>query len=181
MAAEPRLRLSPGGAMRALGLLAVAAFIGLLVSVFAFTVVVTSTPLTALTSRMPRHGLLVLVLAVLGITTLASAFVPEYWMLASVRVVGGVAHGLFWAVVAAYASRLVSEEQIGRAISVTLGGGKRVRPVRSCCIMPCLIARIFVSRRSKSASSVSISVRSVAIACCSGMLGRRRKTSLRSA
>lgn len=98
-------------------------FIGLLVSIFAFTVVVTSTPLTALTSRMPRHGLLVAVLAVLGLTTLASAFVPEYWMLAAVRVVGGVAHGLFWAVVAAYASRLVPEHQIGRAVSVTLGGG----------------------------------------------------------
>ena len=51
-------------------------FIGLLMSVFAFTVVITSTPLTALTSRMPRHGLLVAVLGVLGLTTLASAFVP---------------------------------------------------------------------------------------------------------
>ena len=98
-------------------------FIGLLMSVFAFTVVITSTPLTALTSRMPRHGLLVIVLAVLGITTLASAFVPEYWMLVGVRIVGGVAHGLFWAIVAAYASRLVPEGQIGRAVSVTLGGG----------------------------------------------------------
>lgn len=98
-------------------------FIGLLVSIFAFTVVVTSTPLTALTSRMPRHGLLVAVLIVLGLTTLASAIVPEYWMLAAVRVVGGVAHGLFWAIVASYASRLVPEHQIGRAVSVTLGGG----------------------------------------------------------
>jgi MFS transporter, DHA1 family, inner membrane transport protein len=98
-------------------------FIGLLMSVFAFTVVITSTPLTALTSRMPRHGLLVVVLAVLGLTTLASAFVPEYWMLVAVRIVGGVAHGLFWAIVAAYASRLVPEGQIGRAVSVTLGGG----------------------------------------------------------
>jgi len=98
-------------------------FIGLLVSAFAFTVVVTSTPLTALTSRMPRHGLLVAVLVVLGLTTLASAVVPEYWMLIAVRVVGGVAHGLFWAIVAAYASRLVPETQIGRAISITLGGG----------------------------------------------------------
>ena len=105
------------------GLGVVEPFIGLLVSVFAFTVVVTSTPLTALTSRMPRHGLLVAVLVVLGLTTLASAFVPEYWMLAAVRVVGGVAHGLFWAVVASYASRLVPEDQIGRAVSVTLGGG----------------------------------------------------------
>ena len=98
-------------------------FIGLLMSVFAFTVVITSTPLTALTSRMPRHGLLVAVLAVLGLTTLASAFVPEYWMLVAVRIVGGVAHGLFWAIVAAYAARLVPEGQIGRAVSVTLGGG----------------------------------------------------------
>ena len=105
------------------GLGVVEPFIGLLMSVFAFTVVITSTPLTALTSRMPRHGLLVLVLAVLGLTTLASAFVPEYWMLVAVRIVGGVAHGLFWALVAAYASRLVPEGQIGRAVSVTLGGG----------------------------------------------------------
>lgn len=97
--------------------------VGLLVSAFAFTVVITSTPLTALTSRMPRHGLLVAVLAVLGVTTLASAFVPEYWMLVAIRIVGGVAHGLFWALVAAYAARLVPEHQIGRAVSVTLGGG----------------------------------------------------------
>ncbi|MDF2574050.1 MAG: transporter [Agromyces sp.] len=98
-------------------------FVGLLVSVFAFAVVVTSAPLTALTSRMPRHGLLVVVLAVLGLTTLASAFVPEYWMLAVLRIVGGVAHGLFWALVAAYAARLVPDGQIGRAVSITLGGG----------------------------------------------------------
>ncbi|WP_448810856.1 MFS transporter [Agromyces bauzanensis] len=97
--------------------------IGLLVSVFAFTVVVTSTPLTALTSRMPRHGLLVAVLLVLGATTLASGLVPEYWMLVAIRIVGGVAHGLFWALVAAYAARLVPEGQIGRGISITLGGG----------------------------------------------------------
>lgn len=98
-------------------------FVGLLVSVFAFTVVVTSTPLTALTSRMPRHGLLVAVLLVLGATTLASGLVPEYWMLVAIRIVGGIAHGLFWALVAAYTARLVPEGQIGRAVSVTLGGG----------------------------------------------------------
>jgi len=97
--------------------------VGLLVSVFAFAVVITSAPLTALTSRMPRHGLLVAVLVVLGVTTLASAFAPDYWMLVAIRIVGGVAHGLFWALVAAYAARLVPEHQIGRAVSVTLGGG----------------------------------------------------------
>lgn len=97
--------------------------VGLLVSVFAFTVVITSTPLTALTSRMPRHALLVAVLVVLGLTTMASALVPEYWMLIAVRIVGGLAHGVFWAIVASYASRLVPHDQIGRAVAVTLGGG----------------------------------------------------------
>jgi predicted MFS family arabinose efflux permease len=97
--------------------------VGLLVSVFAFTVVLTSTSLTAVTARMPRHALLVVVLAVLGVTTLASALVSEYWMFIALRIVGGLAHGVFWAIVAAYASRLVPRDQIGRAISVTLGGG----------------------------------------------------------
>ena len=98
-------------------------YVGLLVSVFAFTVVVTAAPLTALTSRMPRRGLLVAVMIALGLSTLASAVVPEYWMLIAVRLVGGVAHGLFWALVAAYTSRLVPPRLIGRAVSVVLGGG----------------------------------------------------------
>ncbi len=97
--------------------------VGLLVSVFAFAVVVTSAPLTALTSRMPRHGLLVAVLVVLGLSTLASALVSDYWMLVLVRIAGGIAHGVFWALVAAYAARLVVPAQIGRAVAVTLGGG----------------------------------------------------------
>jgi Arabinose efflux permease len=57
--------------------------VGLLVSVFAFTVVLTSTSLTALTARMPRHALLVVVLAVLGvmmggIMVGLTAFAPTY-------------------------------------------------------------------------------------------------------
>ncbi|MBM7505583.1 MFS transporter [Agromyces aurantiacus] len=97
--------------------------VGLLVSVFAFTVVVTSTPLTALTRRMSRRSLLTAVLVVLAASTLLSAVVPEYWMLVGVRVVGGVAHGLFWALVGAYPARIVADAQLGRAVSVVLGGG----------------------------------------------------------
>lgn len=97
--------------------------VGLLVSVFAFTVVLTSTPATHLTRRLDRKRLLVGVLVVLGLSTLASALAPNYAVLIAVRVAGGVAHGLFWAIVAAYASRLVPEAQIGRAVAVVLGGG----------------------------------------------------------
>jgi len=97
--------------------------VGLLVTVFAFTVVVTSTPLTALTRRWPRHGMIVGVLVVLGLSNLLTAFSPDYiWVVAS-RIIGGVAHGMFWSIVGAYAGHLVPKEQIGRAVSITLGGG----------------------------------------------------------
>ncbi|MEI5584251.1 MULTISPECIES: MFS transporter [unclassified Agromyces] len=97
--------------------------VGLLVSVFAFAVVVTSAPLTALTRRVPRRTLLTAVLVVLALTSLASAVVPEYWMLVAVRVLGGVAHGVFWALVGAYPARLVAHGRLGRAVSIVLGGG----------------------------------------------------------
>ncbi|WP_430647661.1 MFS transporter [Agromyces sp. GXS1127] len=100
-----------------------APLVGLLVSVFAFTVVVTSTPLTALLKRMPRRTLITMVLVVLGLSTAASALVPDYGQLVAVRIVGGVAHGLFWALVGAYPARLVAEQHLGRAVSVVLGGG----------------------------------------------------------
>jgi DHA1 family inner membrane transport protein len=97
--------------------------IGLLVTVFAFTVVVTSTPLTALTRRWPRHGMIVGILVVLGLSNLLTALSPDYgWVVAS-RILGGIAHGMFWSIVGAYAGHLVPKEQIGRAVSITLGGG----------------------------------------------------------
>ncbi|MGR0319132.1 MFS transporter [Agromyces sp. ZXT2-3] len=100
-----------------------APLVGLLVSVFAFTVVVTSTPLTALLRRMPRRTLITVVLVVLGLSTAASALAPDYGQLVAIRIVGGVAHGLFWALVGAYPARLVAERNLGRAVSVVLGGG----------------------------------------------------------
>jgi DHA1 family inner membrane transport protein len=97
--------------------------IGLTVSVYAFTVVLTSAPLVAATSRIPRRALLITVLVVLGCSTGLSALAPEYWMFVVARVVGGVAHGVFWALVAAAAARLVPDHLIGRAVAVVLGGG----------------------------------------------------------
>ena len=39
------------------------------------------------------------------------------------RILGGVAHGMFWSIVGAYAGHLVPKEQIARAVSITIGGG----------------------------------------------------------
>lgn len=97
--------------------------VGLLVSWFAFTVVATSAPLAYLTRRMPRHGLMMAVLVVFAASNVLTAIAPSYELLIASRVLGGMAHGLFWAVVGAYAAHLVPKEQIGRAVSVIIAGG----------------------------------------------------------
>ncbi|MBC7443055.1 MAG: MFS transporter [Ramlibacter sp.] len=97
--------------------------VGLLVSWFAFTVVLTSTSLAHLTRRLPRHGLIVLVLVVLAVSNVLTAVAPNYAFMVGGRILGGMAHGLFWAVVGAYAAHLVPREQIGRAVAITVSGG----------------------------------------------------------
>ncbi|MFP5251003.1 MAG: MFS transporter [Actinomycetes bacterium] len=97
--------------------------IGLLVSVFAFTVVLSSTTLIRLTRRLPRHRLVIGVLLVFAAATAAGAVVPSYEWVVATRIVGGLAHGVFWTVVGAYAAYLVPKEQIGRAVAITSAGG----------------------------------------------------------
>ncbi|HEX4441985.1 MAG TPA: MFS transporter [Galbitalea sp.] len=97
--------------------------IGFTVSIFAFTVVVTSAPISILMRRVPRHALLIAVLVVLAASALVSALSINYTMLVVSRIIGGIAHGVFWSVVGAYAAYLVPKEHLGRAVSIVLGGG----------------------------------------------------------
>ncbi|MEO5535623.1 MAG: MFS transporter [Pseudolysinimonas sp.] len=97
--------------------------VGLLVSLFAFTVVISTGPLTLLTRRFSRKWLLVVLLGVFAIANVAAAVAPTYELLAAARILGGLAHGLFWAVASPYIALLVSPRQLARAVSVTTGGG----------------------------------------------------------
>lgn len=97
--------------------------VGLLVSVFAFTVVLSATPLTFLTRRFDRKWLLVTLLGVFALSNVFAALAPNYELLAAARILGGLAHGLFWAVVNPYTAFLVPRHQLARAISVTTAGG----------------------------------------------------------
>jgi predicted MFS family arabinose efflux permease len=96
---------------------------GLLISFFAFAVVLTSVPLSLLFRRVPRHLLLVGVLVVVAVTSVLASTAPSYEFLVAVRIIGGMAHGVFWGVVGAYSAHLVPKEQIGRAVALTTGGG----------------------------------------------------------
>jgi predicted MFS family arabinose efflux permease len=97
--------------------------IGLLITIFAGTVVVTTAPLAALTRQYSRKSLLLVVLAVFSLANVLAALAPSYEMLVGARVLGGLAHGLFWAVAGAYAAHLVPRHQLARAVAVTSAGG----------------------------------------------------------
>ena len=97
--------------------------IGLLVTIFAATVVVATVPLTSLTRTLSRKWLMVALLAVFALANLLAAIAPSYEFLVGARILGGAAHGLFWAVTGPYASRLVPRHQLARAVAVTGAGG----------------------------------------------------------
>jgi predicted MFS family arabinose efflux permease len=97
--------------------------VGMLITVFAATVVVATAPVTQLTRRVPRKRLLIVLLAVFAVANLLAALAPSYGVLLIARVIGGAAHGVFWAVVTPYAARLVAPERLGSAVAVATAGG----------------------------------------------------------
>lgn len=96
--------------------------VGFLITLFAGTVVLTAAPLAVLTRRFSRKGLVVVVLAVFLAANVAAGLAPTYEFLAAARVLGGLAHGLFWAIMGAYAAHLVPKRQLGRAVAITSSG-----------------------------------------------------------
>jgi len=97
--------------------------VGILVSVFAGTVVLSAAPLATLTRRFPRKTLVIVVLVVIVVSSVLTGLAPNYPLLVAARVLGGLAHGLFWAVVGAYSAHLVPKKFLGRAVAITAGGG----------------------------------------------------------
>ncbi|MER3388436.1 MAG: MFS transporter [Microcella sp.] len=97
--------------------------VGLLITIFAGTVVLTTAPLAALTRRFERKQLLLAVLVLFAVANVGAAIAPDYALLVVARVLGGLAHGLFWAIAGAYSGHLVPKHQIARAVAVTSGGG----------------------------------------------------------
>lgn len=97
--------------------------VGFLVTIFAASVVISAAPLAALTRNYPRKPLVLIVLGVFVLANILAAIAPNYAVLVVARVLGGLTHGLFWAVVGAYSAHLVPRNQIGRAVAITSAGG----------------------------------------------------------
>lgn len=96
--------------------------VGLLLSVWAGVIIVTSLPAVRLTARLDRRTLIVATLAVMAVANLVTALAPTFEAVLAVRIVAAVAHGTFWSIVMVYATSLVDPSIAGRTVAVVSAG-----------------------------------------------------------
>ncbi|GAA1792604.1 MFS transporter [Luedemannella flava] len=97
--------------------------LGLLVTGYALMVALFAAPLGLLTGRIPRRRLLAGAVLAYAVSNVIVAVAPNYPVAAAGRLLGGLTHGAFWAMLAGYASRLVSPDRVGRTVAIVSGGG----------------------------------------------------------
>jgi DHA1 family inner membrane transport protein len=95
---------------------------GLLVSGYAAVVAVGSIPMAALLERLPRRPVLAVLLAAYGISNAVFAASTSYGLALAARLVAGLAHAAFFAVVVSAAVALVPRARAGRAVAIVMAG-----------------------------------------------------------
>ncbi len=95
---------------------------GILVSLYAVLVAVTSVPIAAVAERWPRRVVLAVLLAVYTLSNVLFAVAPDYAVAIVARSIGGLAHAGFFAVAVAAAVSLVAAAHSGRAVTVVMSG-----------------------------------------------------------
>ncbi|CAB3805435.1 MFS transporter [Pararobbsia alpina] len=96
--------------------------VGVLVTGYAWLAALTAIPFTLATNRLDRRTLFLGLLAVIAVANLFATVSPSYAMLAGVRIVTALTHGVFWSILAAFATRLVPEMPANRALAWAFGG-----------------------------------------------------------
>ncbi len=95
---------------------------GFLVTGFAMVVAIAAAPLTAVTSRWNRKGLMLSLLLACTLGNVLTFFSPSYGILLASRLLVAVAIGVFWSTAAGMAVRIVPERHAVRATSAVYGG-----------------------------------------------------------
>ena len=95
---------------------------GLLVSLYAAGVVVGAPLITVLCAKMPRHRLLMGLMALYALGNLLSAFSDRLWTVGLFRFLSGLPHGAFFGVAALVAASMVTHEQRARAVGRVMLG-----------------------------------------------------------
>ncbi|MFI6517254.1 Cmx/CmrA family chloramphenicol efflux MFS transporter [Spirillospora sp. NPDC050679] len=95
---------------------------GLLISAYAFGMVVGAPALALATLRVPRRTALLAFLAVFVLTHVVGALTPGYAVLFAARLIGAAACAGFFGVASVAAVDLVPEHVRGRALAIVIGG-----------------------------------------------------------
>jgi DHA1 family inner membrane transport protein len=95
---------------------------GLLISGYAFGVVLGAPVLTALTARWPRKAVLVGLMVIFTVGNAACALAPGYALLMAARVLTAFAHGTFFGVGSVVATGLVQPNRRASAIAIMFTG-----------------------------------------------------------
>ena len=90
---------------------------GLLVTLFAFTVMLFGPPLTAWLAHIERKRLFVLILLVFAGSNALAALAPNLWVLGLARFIPALALPVFWGTASETAGQLAGPERAGRAVS----------------------------------------------------------------
>ncbi|WP_259780340.1 MFS transporter [Aestuariispira ectoiniformans] len=104
------------------GLAVTEAMAGQMVTVFAIGIVAAAIPLTMATNRMRRRPLLLTAICGFAIVNTVTAVSDDYNLILVARFFAGVFAGLFWSLMAGYATRMVAPHLQGRAIAVAMIG-----------------------------------------------------------
>jgi predicted MFS family arabinose efflux permease len=96
---------------------------GLLIAVYALVVALGSVPLAVVTNRLPRKGLILSSLAGYALSSMLVISTSSFVIALAARVVGGLAHAIFFTVASAYVPRLVPHHLVGRSTSLMQAGG----------------------------------------------------------
>lgn len=95
---------------------------GVLVSLWAATVVVASIPLARFAARWDRRAVVAGAMVVLAVSVVGTALADAYPAAVASRLLGAAAAGLVWATVNAHTAAVVDERLLARGVAVVLAG-----------------------------------------------------------
>ncbi|UVH51740.1 MFS transporter [Pseudomonas sp. CBSPBW29] len=96
--------------------------VGLAVTLYAWIGAASGLLSNWLNRWIPRKTLLIALMLLLAVSNGLAALSPDFPTLLGSRAVGALAHGVFWAIVAATAAHIVPPYRMGLATSIVLGG-----------------------------------------------------------
>lgn len=99
-----------------------AAQVGFLVGIYALASAVFAIPAVSMTLAVNRKTLLIWLLVGFSVSNLVVGLSSAYYVIVFFRLVGGFCAGILWPMIAAYGTRLVADNQQGRAITVIMSG-----------------------------------------------------------